>query len=184
MTKDIVKEVDNYIKTFPAATQKKLKQMRAVIKKAAPDAKEIISYRMPAYKINQVLVYFAGYDKHIGFYPTGAGIEKFKSAFTGYKYSKGAVQFPIDQPLPEDLIRRIVQFRIKDDGKNAARKNKNFMDELGMPARRALEHHGIKTLKQLSGFTEKEILKLHGIGPSSIPKLQASLAAAGLGFKK
>lgn len=121
MTKDKVTDVDNYIKIFPVATQKKLQQIRSVIKKAAPKAIEIISYQMPAYKINKVLVYFAGYEKHIGFYPTPAGIEKFKDEFTGYKYSKGAVQFPLDKPLPVELIKRIVLYRLINDEKIAAK---------------------------------------------------------------
>lgn len=107
--------IDQYIANFPAATQKLLQQVRETIHLAVPDAKEVISYGMPAFKQKGVLVYFAGYAKHIGFYPTGSGIEAFKNEFGSYKWSKGAVQFPIDQPMPLDLITRITKFKAERD---------------------------------------------------------------------
>jgi uncharacterized protein YdhG (YjbR/CyaY superfamily) len=177
-----VTDVDSYISSFPTTTQKALKQMRATIKKAAPKAEETISYQIPAYKYNgQILVYFAGYDHHIGFYPTASGIENFKSEFANYKSSKGAVQFPIDAPLPLDLVTRIVQFRIK---LNEEKVPKSFLSTLGAPAQRALKNNGITNVKQLAKFSEKDILKLHGIGPSSIPKLKNALKKEGLEFRK
>ncbi len=108
-------DIDAYISAFPTATQQLLQQIRMAIKEAAPQATEVISYGMPAFKQNNVLVYFAGYKNHIGFYPTGSGIEHFKEEISGYKNSKGAVQFPIDWPLPLQLIKEIVQFRVQDD---------------------------------------------------------------------
>ena len=107
--------VDAYIATFPKETQVLLEQMRATIKKNAPDAEEVISYGMPAFKWNGMLVYFAAYDKHIGFYPTGSGIAHFKDRFAGYKSSKGTVQFPLKKPLPLDLIAEIVAFRVTEN---------------------------------------------------------------------
>lgn len=107
--------IDQYIANFPAATQKLLQQVRETIHLAVPDAKEVISYGMPAFKQKGILVYFAGYAKHIGFYPTGSGIEAFKDEFGDYKWSKGAVQFPIDQPMPLDLITRITKFKAERD---------------------------------------------------------------------
>ena len=107
--------VDEYIDGFPPATQKLLKQMRATIKKNAKAADESISYQMPAYKLEGVLVYFAGYAKHIGFYPGAGGIAAFKKELASYKSAKGSVQFPLDQPLPLDLVSRIVQFRVKEN---------------------------------------------------------------------
>jgi len=107
--------IDQYIANFPAATQKLLQQVRQTIHLAVPDAKEVISYGMPAFKQKGILVYFAGYAKHIGFYPTGSGIEAFKNEFGDYKWSKGAVQFPIDQPMPLDLITRISKFKAERD---------------------------------------------------------------------
>lgn len=107
--------VKEYIESFPKATQTLLKQIRAAIKKAAPLAEEIISYQMPAYKNNGMLVYFAAYKTHIGFYPTASGIAAFKKELAIYKTSKGAVQFPIDAKLPLDLITKIVKYRVKEN---------------------------------------------------------------------
>ena len=108
-------EVDAYIATFPEKTQVQLQNIRTIIRQVIPQATEVISYKMPAYKLKGVVVYFAGYTNHIGFYPTGTGIAKFQHEFGNYKSSKGAVQFPIDQPLPEDLIQRIVAFKAQED---------------------------------------------------------------------
>ncbi|CAH0217088.1 hypothetical protein SRABI27_02133 [Pedobacter sp. Bi27] len=107
--------IDQYIANFPIETQKLLQQIRETIYKTVPEAKEVISYGMPAFKQNTVLVYFAGYAKHIGFYPTGSGIEAFKEEFAQYKWSKGTVQFPLDKPLPLDLITRITKFKAERD---------------------------------------------------------------------
>jgi uncharacterized protein YdhG (YjbR/CyaY superfamily) len=107
------KDVETYIAGFPPATQKLLRQLRTTIKKAAPLAEELISYQMPAYKYHGVLVYFGGYEHHIGFYPTASGIENFKKEIAGFKSSKGAVQFPLDQPLPVSLITAMVKFRVQ-----------------------------------------------------------------------
>ncbi|SES17422.1 iron chaperone [Pedobacter rhizosphaerae] len=107
--------IEEYIAHFPLETQKLLKQIRQAIQKAAPNAKEAISYSMPAFKQNKVLVYFAAYNKHIGFYPTDSGIKTFETELGDYKWSKGAIQFPLDQPLPLDLITRITQFRAEED---------------------------------------------------------------------
>lgn len=110
-----VKNVDEYIESFPKETQKYLKQIRTVIKKAAPKAEEGIGYNMPAYKYNGVLVYFAGYAKHIGFYATPTGHKEFKKELSVYKEGKGSVQFPLDEPLPIALITKIVKFRVKEN---------------------------------------------------------------------
>jgi uncharacterized protein YdhG (YjbR/CyaY superfamily) len=118
--------IDQYIADFPIETQKLLQQIREAIHKAVPEAKEVISYGMPAFKQNTVLVYFAGYAKHIGFYPTGSGIEAFKEEFTQYKWSKGAVQFPLDKPLPLDLITRITKFKAERDLEKVKKKNLNI----------------------------------------------------------
>ncbi|MGN7988983.1 iron chaperone [Pedobacter sp. 22226] len=114
--------IDQYIANFPAETQKLLQQVRETIHQAVPKAKEVISYGMPAFKQNTVLVYFAGYAKHIGFYPTSSGIEAFKNEFADYKWSKGAVQFPLDKPLPLELITRITKFKAERDVEKAAKK--------------------------------------------------------------
>lgn len=116
--------VDAYIASFPETTQVLLEQMRAAIKKAAPGAEEVISYGMPAYKLNGILVYFAAYAKHIGFYPTGSGIAQFQERFSAFKSSKGAVQFPLNKPLPLPLVEEIVAFRVVENLQKAAMKKK------------------------------------------------------------
>jgi uncharacterized protein YdhG (YjbR/CyaY superfamily) len=119
-TTKIPSNIDEYIASFPDYVQKKLKDLRAAIKKVAPDAEEKISYRMPAYSLKGILVYFAAYANHIGFYPTSSGVETFKKELTGYRSSKGAIQFPINKPLPIDLITRIVIFRLQENLNRAA----------------------------------------------------------------
>jgi uncharacterized protein YdhG (YjbR/CyaY superfamily) len=109
------RNVDGYIAGFPKGTQTLLRQIRAVIVKAAPDADEGLSYRMPAYKFHGALVYFAGYERHIGFYPGAAGIASFKKELSLYKSAKGSVQFPLDEPLPLRLIAEIVAFRVRQN---------------------------------------------------------------------
>lgn len=108
--------VEAYIKAFPENVQTLLKQMRSVIRECAPEAIESISYRMPAYKTNgRPLVYFAGYPGHIGFYATPTGHSEFAKELSSYRQGKGSVQFPVDKPLPLDLIRRIVKFRVEEN---------------------------------------------------------------------
>ena len=114
-TKTTYKSIDEYILIFTPEVQEILQTIRKVIKDAAPEAEEKISYQMPAFYLNGNLVYFAGYSKHIGFYPTSSGIEAFKSELSGYKYAKGSVQFPIKEPLPKELIKKIVEFRSEEN---------------------------------------------------------------------
>lgn len=116
--------VDHYLADFPPSTKEILELLRATIQDAAPKAEEVISYQMPAYKFHGMLVYFAGYKNHIGFYPTGSGIESFKHKLSNFKTSKGTVQFPLDQPLPLDLITEIVKFRVAENLENAKSKIK------------------------------------------------------------
>ena len=108
--------VNSYITTFPSEVQEILEKIRATIVKNAPKAIESISYGMPAYKTNgKPLVYFAGYKKHIGFYATPNGHSTFKEELSQYKQGKGSVQFQINEPIPYDLIARIVAFRVKEN---------------------------------------------------------------------
>lgn len=101
-----------------------MEQVRITIKKAAPKSEELISYNMPAFKYNGVLVYFAAYRKHIGFYPTSSGIKAFKDKISIYKNSKGAIQFPLDEKLPIGLISKIVKFRVKEDLEKSKNRSK------------------------------------------------------------
>lgn len=107
-----MKSVDDYIAQFPPETQKLLQQVREAVLETAPHAVESISYAMPAYKLNgKPLVYFAGYKNHIGFYATPTGHEAFKVELSKYKQGKGSVQFPLDEAMPLELIKRIVMYR-------------------------------------------------------------------------
>ena len=107
--------IDQYIAGFPGQTQEKLREIRNIIKLMAPDATEKIAYRMPTFYMHGNLVHFAGYKGHIGFYPTPSGIESFREELDRYKNAKGSVQFPLDEPLPADLIRRMVKSRVEEN---------------------------------------------------------------------
>ena len=107
--------IDEYIATFPENVQDILGKIRKVIREAAPEAEETSSYGMPTFKLNGNLVHFAAYENHIGFYPTPSGIETFKEELSAYKGGKGSVQFPIDKPVPFDLVEKIVFFRVEEN---------------------------------------------------------------------
>ena len=113
------KDIDEYIAGFPKDVQEKLKKIRLTIRKAAPDAGERISYQMPTFTLNGNLVHFAAYKNHIGFYPAPMGIETFKDELAVYGGGKGSVRFPLDKPIPFDLIGRIVKFRVKKNVERA-----------------------------------------------------------------
>jgi len=107
--------IDEYIAEFPPETQAALQEMRAIIREAAPGAVESMSYAIPTFDLNgKHLVHFAGYKGHVGFYPAPSGIEAFRESLAPYKMAKGSVQFPLAQPLPAELIRRIVAFRVDE----------------------------------------------------------------------
>lgn len=210
----IAKDIDEYIAAFPKEVQKRLQQMRKTIQKAAPEAAETINYAMPTFTLNGNLVHFAGYANHIGFYPTPSGIEAFKKELSVYKGAKGSVQFPLDESLPLELVTKIVQFRVIENMEKAVKKKpkqtsatkpavdtkkpaakavaskqkdpgrNNLFAMLSAPAQRALSNAGIDSLKKLAQHSEKEILALHGMGPSSIPKLKNLLEEEGATFKK
>jgi len=118
------KTIDEYIMQFPSEIQIILEELRKVIQDAAPEAVEKISYQMPTFYLHGNLVHFAAYKKHIGFYPTSSGIIAYKEKISKYKSSKGAVQFPIEMPLPYDLISEIVKFRVDENKQKAEDKRK------------------------------------------------------------
>lgn len=107
--------IDEYIGSFPEDVQAILEELRQTIRQAAPDAEEAISYQMPTFKLHGNLVHFAVNKNHIGFYPAPSGIEAFKQELAPYGLSKGAIRFPKDQPLPFDLVRRIVEYRVQEN---------------------------------------------------------------------
>lgn len=117
--------IDEYISAFPKETQEILELIRAEIKQIAPEAVETISYGIPTFKLNNTyLVYFAGYKSHIGLYPAPIGMKAFEKEFSMYKTGKGSVQFPLDKPMPIDLIHRIVKFRVENSLENVMKKKK------------------------------------------------------------
>ncbi len=110
--------IDEYLAPFPPETRKALEEMRALIGASAPDATETIAYAMPTFDLNgRHLVHFAGFAHHVGLYPIPTAIEAFKEELAPYRQGKGSVQFPLDQPLPADLIRRIVEFRVAENAR-------------------------------------------------------------------
>jgi uncharacterized protein YdhG (YjbR/CyaY superfamily) len=114
--------IDEYIGGFPNDVQEILEKIRETIQKAAPEAKEKISYAMPAFEQNGIVVYFAAFKNHIGLYALPSGHEEFKEALSKYKSGKGSVQFPLNQPMPYDLITKIVKFRVKENLEKAKKK--------------------------------------------------------------
>jgi uncharacterized protein YdhG (YjbR/CyaY superfamily) len=122
-SKRIPGNIDEYIADFPHEVQEILQQIRSLVRKAAPEAKEAIKYQIPTYVLNGNLVHFAAYKKHIGFYPTPSGIEQFKKELSAYKSAKGSVQFPIAEPIPFNLIEKIVRYRVVENRSKTSAKN-------------------------------------------------------------
>lgn len=116
--------IDEYIKDFPNEVQKILEQIRKTIRKSAPNAVEAIKYGIPTFVLDGNLVHFGAFKNHIGFYPAPTGIEEFEKELSVYKQGKGSAQFPLDQPMPLDLITKIVEFRVKQNLKKASKKKK------------------------------------------------------------
>jgi len=127
MTPDTPKisTIDQYIEVLPGHVRHLLTELRATVRRAAPAATEKISYGVPTFDFHGNLVHFAAFKHHIGFYPTPSGIEAFKDELNEYKVAKGSVQFPIDEPLPLDLVARIVQFRVRENTDKSVKGRKN-----------------------------------------------------------
>jgi uncharacterized protein YdhG (YjbR/CyaY superfamily) len=121
--------IDEYIALFPYEVQVLLQSLRQVIKEAAPSAKEKISYQMPTFDLHGNLVHFAAYKNHIGLYPAPSGIEAFKEELSSYKWAKGSVQFPLNQPLPLELISKIVAYRVNENMEKKKKKEKKKKNE-------------------------------------------------------
>ncbi len=193
---------DDYIASFPKEIQDVLVQVRQTIQQAAPEATEVISYGIPTFVLHGTLVHFAAFKNHIGFYALPSGTAAFQKQLSNYKTGRGSVQFPLNKPMPLDLITDIVKFRVAENktkasvaakAKKASKKSikidrkengQFFAENLGAPARSALEAAGINSLQKLARFTEKELLALHGIGKTAIPKLVEALSAKGLQLKQ
>ena len=121
-TKPVYSSVDEYIAAFPPEAREHMRALREVIAQEAPQAREKISWQMPTFTLYGNLVHFAAHQKHIGFYPAPSAILAFEKELAGYQTSKGAIRFPLDRPLPLDLIRRIVAFRVEENLNNAGDK--------------------------------------------------------------
>jgi uncharacterized protein YdhG (YjbR/CyaY superfamily) len=119
-----IASIDEYIAQFPPEVQSILQKIRRLIAEAAPDAREALKYKIPTFVLQENLVHFAAFEKHIGFYPTPSGIETFKQELSTYKTAKGSVQFPLDDVIPFPLITKIVKFRVRELREKAAGKNK------------------------------------------------------------
>jgi len=115
MAKPKPRTIEEYNAMFPTDVQKILENLRQIIRKTAPQAEETIDYGIPTFKLNGNLAHFAAFKNHVGFYPNQSGIEAFKKELTPYKQSKGTVQFPLDKPIPFDLVKKIVEFRVKEN---------------------------------------------------------------------
>lgn len=119
MAKTDLKTIDEYIETFPKDVQDRLEAIRQTISKAAPEAEEAISYQMPTFRLYGNLVHFAAFKNHIGFYPAPSAIKAFSNELATYKSAKGSVKFPLDKPVPHNLISRMVKYRVKENLKKA-----------------------------------------------------------------
>ena len=121
MPRQKFKSVDEYIAAFPKNIQIILQELRQAIRDAAPEATEVISYQMPAFRLNGNLVWFAAFKNHVGFFPTSSVTEAFKERLLSYKTSKGTIRFPIDEPIPFDLVKEIVRFRVQENSSKVKR---------------------------------------------------------------
>lgn len=183
-----IKTIGQYIKLFPKDLQVTLQSMRVVINKTIPNGEEAIAYGMPTFRFGgKNLVHFAAYKTHIGFYPSPSGISAFKDELAGYSISKGCIRFLAGKPVPLMLISKITKFRVREDlgkEKTVSQKSANELPHVSAPAMRAFASAKIKNLKDLSKWTEKDLLALHGVGPSAIPALKKALKEHKLSFKK
>lgn len=160
-------DVHTYLEQFPGETRQRLDAMREIVNERCPAAVEAINYGLIGYKLNgNPLVYFGGFKHHVGLYATPAGQEEFAGEFARYVQGKGSVQFPLSEPLPVDLITRVVSRRIETVA--------DELPQIGRPARAALETIGVTHMSQLRAHSERELLALHGVGPKAIRILRES----------
>ena len=154
-------DVSGYLAQFPAETRARLDMLRDMVREMCPRAVESLSYGLIGYKLNgHPLLYFGGFTQHIGLYATPNGHEAFADEFAPYIQGKGSVQFPLSEPLPIELIRRVVAHRIETVSEE--------LPAVGSPAKRALAAAGITRPSQLADYSESDLLALHGVGPRAI----------------
>ncbi|MFT0846873.1 DUF1801 domain-containing protein [Actinomycetaceae bacterium L2_0104] len=160
-----IASVSEYLAQFEGEALARINQTRAVVNETAPDAAESFTYGMIGWKLRgRPLVYVGGFAKHTGLYATPSGHEAFAEEFATYKRGKGSVQFPLDEPFPVELIRRVVDYRVREV--------QNELPFIGKPATSAFKEVGITTVSDLNGWSEKELLALHGVGPKAIRLLR------------
>lgn len=140
MKKSSPKNIDQYIERYPQNIQEILQKIRFTIIKAAPDAKEAISYQIPTFKLGENLVHFAAFTKHISFFPTSSGITKFKNELKVYETSKGTVRFPIEKPIPYNLISKITQFRVNEIVKKERKRNSTIKEAIVNLLKKIAQH--------------------------------------------
>lgn len=154
-------DVSTYLAQFPGDTRERLEALRGFVAELCPDAIESMSYGLIGYKLGgHPLIYFGGFAKHIGLYATPVGHEAFADEFAKYAQGKGSVQFPLADPLPVDLIRRVIVHRAETVSEELPR--------IGSPATRALASIGVTRRSQLADYSEQDLLALHGFGPKAI----------------
>ncbi|MBM3821433.1 MAG: hypothetical protein FJ404_00860 [Verrucomicrobia bacterium] len=116
--------IDEYIAGFPPAVQKSLRKLRTLVREVAPEAEEVLKYRIPTFVLGRNLVHFTAFERHIGFYPTPSAIEAFKTELKDFVHAKGSVQFPLSKPIPLDLVKAMIQFCVKEVREHAAKRTK------------------------------------------------------------
>ena len=115
LSRKVFKTIDEYIATFPKNVQVVLEELRQAVRDSAPEAEEVISYQMPAFKLKGILVWFGAFKNHVGFFPTVSAVETFKEELSDYEVTKGTVRFPLNKPIPFDLVKKMVKFRVKEN---------------------------------------------------------------------
>ncbi|MFZ1383246.1 MAG: DUF1801 domain-containing protein [Scrofimicrobium sp.] len=159
-------DVAAYLSKSPADTRDRLNMIRQIVSNRCPRAVEGMSYGLLGYKLNgHPLVYFGGFQAHIGLYATPEGTETFAKEFASFKQGKGSVQFPLSEPLPVELIERVIAHRVELVG--------NLLPMIGRPATNALTAVGVTTLTQVAEYSESELLAMHGVGPKAIRLIRA-----------
>lgn len=171
--------VDTYIAGFEPEVQQILETIRAMVREEAPETTERMCMGIPTFDMNgKWFVHYAAFPKHIGFYPQPAGMVAFADKLAGYKTSKGSVQFPLNKPIPFDLIREMIRQRAKvSRAENVVTPFEAMLKKLSKPAARAIEGQGITELAQLAKCSDEEMLSWHGLGKAALPVIRAALEA-------
>jgi uncharacterized protein YdhG (YjbR/CyaY superfamily) len=176
--------VDEYISSFPRTVQQALGRMRRAVLKAVPDADQVIAYGIPTFKLaGRNIVHIAGWETHVGLYPSPSGIDAFAERTAIYQSGKGTLRFPLDEPLPVALITEITAFRVTEELNRLRPSNRPIRNVPGKPAQQTLAAAGVTTLGQLAKLTERQVAELHGMGPKALSFLQDELQRNGLSFK-